>query len=166
MNQWLWAQQKPTLWRYCILYAYGGVYLDIDADIKGSLDTLIQPGDKAIITREGNPGLFCQWILMFEPRHPLLELLIHNCVHNILNKVSDNIMYLTGPALFTMAINHYLNAQKNTYFLSDKEFNELYGNKIKVYGIDMGEYALYKHAFTDELYGEHIYWQNVEKIFA
>lgn len=157
---------KADLWRYCILYTYGEVYLDIDADIRESLDTLVKPDDKAIITREENPGLFCQWILMFEPKHPLLELLILNCVNNILNKVTDNIMFLTGPALFTIIINNYLESNNtNTYFLSDESFNNLYGDKIKVYGIDMGKYASYKHAYAGELYVDNLYWQNEKKTF-
>lgn len=162
---------KADLWRYCILYINGGVYLDIDADIKGSLDTLIQSLSsesavpQAIITREGNPGLFCQWILLFQPWHPFLKLIIEHCVYNILNKTTTNVMYLTGPALFTSVLNYYLNSEFNVYFIEDNIFNSLYGKNIKVYEIDMGKYASYKHQYTDDLYENHVYWQYSENVF-
>lgn len=157
---------KADLWRYCILYTNGGVYLDIDADIKESLDTLIRPDSKAIITREGNPGLFCQWILIFEPGNKFLKNLIEQCVYNILNKTTTNIMYLTGPALFTTVLNNYLQRYENAYYLCDSEFNNLYGNLIKVYEVDMGKYASYKHQYANDLYINHIYWQNENRIFT
>ena len=77
---------KADLWRYCILYTHGGVYLDIDAKITDSLDTLINYGNRGIITGEGNPGIFCQWIMLFEPRHPFLYMMIENCVKNIFDE--------------------------------------------------------------------------------
>lgn len=42
------------LWRYAALYAFGGVYMDDDADFKTPLDTIIQPLDSMILATEGN----------------------------------------------------------------------------------------------------------------
>jgi len=157
---------KADLWRYCILHAHGGVYLDIDAKITDSLDTLINHGNRGIITREGNPGIFCQWIMLFEPRHPFLYMMIENCVKNILNKTTHNIMYLTGPILFTNTLNAYLESEQNTYYMCDDEFNTKYSDKVCVYKIDMGKYAKYKHEYVENLYeGNHVYWQNEKTIY-
>jgi mannosyltransferase OCH1-like enzyme len=78
---------KADLWRYLILYKFGGIYLDIDAAILKSLDTLIKRDDSAIITREMYEGLFNQWILIFKKGHPLLKEIINQCVLNIKNKI-------------------------------------------------------------------------------
>ena len=51
---------KVDVWRYTILLNKGGVYLDIDSEIIGSLSTLINEKDEGIITAE-NKNLFVQW---------------------------------------------------------------------------------------------------------
>ena len=65
---------KVDLWRYLILYKYGGVYLDMDSSIEKPLDELIQENDAAIITVEGNQNLYVQWALIFSKQHPILHL--------------------------------------------------------------------------------------------
>lgn len=74
---------KADFWRYCILYKNGGVYLDIDSEILQPLDDLIRDEDQCIITREGNPGIFNNWIMIFEKEHPILLQTIRHCCHNI-----------------------------------------------------------------------------------
>lgn len=92
--------------------------------------------------------------------------MIENCVRNILNKTTHNIMFLTGPILFTNTLNAYLESDQNTYYMSDSEFNAKYSDKLRVYEIDMGKYAKYKHECVDNLYeGAHVYWQNEKTIY-
>ena len=45
---------RADLWRYCVLYKHGGVYLDIDSLIVKPLDEWIKPDDHAIISYETN----------------------------------------------------------------------------------------------------------------
>ena len=59
---------RADFWRYCILYKYGGVYLDMDSEIIKSLDDLIDENDQAIITRESNKGYFNNWIMIFQKK--------------------------------------------------------------------------------------------------
>ena len=44
---------RADLWRYCILFAFGGVYLDVDAALNGSLDSWLRPSDGAVLALEG-----------------------------------------------------------------------------------------------------------------
>lgn len=113
---------KADFWRYLILYKEGGVYLDIDSVLYSSLNTLIKSEDKAIISREKNPNIFLQWCMMFEANHPLLQLTIDKCVYNVLNEVTTDIMYLTGPRVFSQAIEDYIGF--NAYYESDNVLNE------------------------------------------
>lgn len=39
---------RADLWRFCVLYKYGGVYLDVDAAIDVPLDTFVLASDKAL----------------------------------------------------------------------------------------------------------------------
>jgi len=166
---------KADFWRYCILFLRGGIYLDIDADIIKSLDELINNQDKCIITREGNKGTFNNWILIFERNHPILKKTIEYCCHNIENKTTNDVFNLTGPGVLTKAINDLLipiydKNISNLYFESDEDLNKILNNsnneiKTRFYGIDMENYAKFKHPYQNELYHNQIYWKCEHKIF-
>jgi len=166
---------KADFWRYCILYKNGGVYLDIDSDITRPLNELIEENEQCIITREGNPGIFNNWIMIFDKGHPILLNTINNCCHNIINKTSYDVCYLTGPAgPFTKAINETLIPfyTKNThlYYEDDNELNKILNNpdnilRCRFYGIDMETFAKWKSQFAEELYIGHTYWRGEIIIF-
>jgi mannosyltransferase OCH1-like enzyme len=163
---------RADLWRYLILYKYGGVYLDIDAAILKPLDTLIRRDDTAIITREIFEGLFNQWILIFKKGHLLLKEIISQCVHNIKNKSSNNILHLTGSTVITGIINKFLSSPKlyiNVWNTSDDILEQEFNNddceyKCRFYGVDMGEYATYHSQYYEQLYINNIQWEEEQKI--
>lgn len=45
---------KADIWRYAVLYTYGGVYIDDDSDMKTPLDKIIEPLDSLIVAYENN----------------------------------------------------------------------------------------------------------------
>jgi hypothetical protein len=45
---------------------------------------------------------------MFSPKHPILLAAINICIYNINNKISNNLVEITGPAVFTNAVNFVL----------------------------------------------------------
>ena len=151
---------RADLWRYLILYKYGGIYLDIDAEIVGKLDELIHPDDSAIITREQVDGLFNQWILIFSKGHPLLSDVINLCVRNIRKRSSNNILHLTGSTVFTSAINaayQHHKVQFNVYKTVDKVLSRAFNKigweyKARFFGKDMAPFARYHNDFYQELY--------------
>ena len=162
---------KADLWRYLILYKNGGVYLDMDSVINRSLDELIQTDDSAIISREGNKGYFMQWMLIFEKHHPILKSTIEKCIYNINNPKTTDVVFLTGPGVFTEAINEeYLkHTDKNLWDTNDNELNEITNNKenrvrCRFFNIDFDTFAKWKHQHTHFLYQGHKYWRD-EKIF-
>jgi hypothetical protein len=48
---------KADIWRYAVLYAYGGVYLDDDSDIKLPLNDIIGKDDMLLMSEEGPSSL-------------------------------------------------------------------------------------------------------------
>jgi mannosyltransferase OCH1-like enzyme len=179
---------KADFWRYCVLYVYGGIYLDIDSEITGSLDELIQPHDQAIVTRENNLGKFNQWFLIFEQGHPILHDAIIQCCYNIDNRVTMNLLELTGPVLYTNSINRtmvpYLNEKLSSnkgeenydkpihlYFGNDDDLNRILNNpeknvRCRFYKIDMDTYGRFKHEYAEDLYQNgNISWGREPKIF-
>jgi mannosyltransferase OCH1-like enzyme len=166
---------RADMWRYLILYKYGGVYLDIDSAILKCLDTLIRKEDVAIITREQFNGLYNQWILIFKKGHPLLKAIIEQCVENINKRSSNNILHLTGSTVFTKVINkclmdstkeikgHIWNTPDTlleTYF-----FEKEHPFRCRFYGIDMNDYAQYHSEHFDELYKNGtLQWEQEQKV--
>jgi hypothetical protein len=170
---------KADFWRYCVLYIHGGVYLDMDSEITRPLDELISPTDTCIITREGNPGVFNNWFMIFEKRHPILLKTIQKCCHNIVHKTTYDVCYLTGPAgPFTFAVNDVMlpiynqagNDISTLYIENDDDLNAVLNDpssevRCKFYGIDMGTFGKWKHQYCDYLYQGQTYWRNETKIF-
>lgn len=170
---------KADIWRYCVLYKYGGVYLDIDADITTPLDRLIRTDDDAVITREQVAGLFNQWILIFSKGHPLLKAVIDECVENVLSRSSNNILHLTGSTVFTQVLTERLKSNQlrhkdlmgyggDLWHSLDSKLEELFnapGKKYRCrfYGIDMNEYAQYHNTAFRELYKETPQWETEQR---
>lgn len=166
---------KADLWRYLILYKNGGVYLDIDSDITGNLDNIVSFFDECIITRENNPGLFTQWILLSDAGHPIFKYTIDMCIENIEKRSTTNIAELTGPNVYSAAVNKYITETvgiSNVYFCDDKMINNriemsMIFPSCKFFSYDLSPYAKYKHDSADKLYSavNHIYWRDEKKVF-
>jgi mannosyltransferase OCH1-like enzyme len=166
---------KADLWRYLILYKYGGIYLDIDSNILKPLDLIIKEDDIAIISREGGPSNFLQWLMIFSKNHPILKDVIDNCIYNIMNETTEFIVDLTGPGVFTKSINNvmldfYNKKNINLYYEKDEDLNNYINNinnsiRCRFYGIDYNNHASWIHEYKDLLYNNNIYWRNEKKIF-
>ena len=48
---------KADIWRYAVLYTYGGVYIDDDSDIKTPFDEVVHDKDTLIMSEEGPSSL-------------------------------------------------------------------------------------------------------------
>ena len=61
---------KADLWRYLIIYKYGGVYADMDCRCITPLREWIDP--KAVfVTQLGTNKDICQWLIISEPQNPI-----------------------------------------------------------------------------------------------
>ena len=154
---------RADFWRYIILYERGGVYVDIDSEITGNLDELIESQDRAIISREGNPGYFLQWMMIFEEKHPILRRAIEICVENIQNRTKETVFHITGPDVFTRAIKEY--TCENAYEMDDMKLNNMFSNVCRFYSVDYPSYGIFKHDRSDELYVGNLHWQNETQIY-
>ena len=131
---------RADIFRYCVLYIYGGVYLDIKSKIKLDLKTIIDSNDECILL-EGdfyiryitelrllnNFPMYEQWALIFKPGHPYLKECIDQIVINFNNRYipsgnsKTKILKLTGPELYSKSIHNY--RKRNDYFHKDKIYN-------------------------------------------
>jgi mannosyltransferase OCH1-like enzyme len=140
---------KADFFRYAVLYKFGGVYLDIDGYTTRNLDELIQPDDAAIITKERNPGIFAQYALVFEKGHPMLKRCLDKILDNIENdKHSNDIHRLTGPTVFTEAVNECI-----------EEGN----GKYRIFGVDYNGFLKSKHILHAGLFVKREKWQKAQQ---
>jgi mannosyltransferase OCH1-like enzyme len=123
---------KADFFRYCILYKKGGIYLDIDAYVLKPLDKFIKPDDVALISREGHPGMFVQWALIYEAGHPFLKDTIEHVLENIrYNKYPNDVHQMTGPTAYSTIINHYVdNKLPVSYRLMGTDYNGLIKSRL------------------------------------
>ncbi len=132
---------KADFFRYAILYKRGGVYVDIDSGINTNLDNFIRPNDSAIITREGDPDLYAQWALIYSPGHPFLQQTLTLVKENIrTNKYPNDVHRMTGPTVYTQAINKVLSEYPATpHRILGTDYNGYLKVKYK-----LGKFFLYQ----------------------
>ena len=157
---------KIDFWRYLYLLKNGGIYFDIDSAVDRPLDELIQQHNQAIITAEGNPGLYAQWVLIFAPGHPILRQLVELIVDNIENnRYPNDIHKMTGPGVFARAINNVHShlfgepiTHKNINFHTDTEYT-IYDISYRIYSKDMGEFFRFQYPEYYVLYDNREHWR-------
>lgn len=161
---------KVDFWRYLVLYKNGGVYLDIDSCINGSLDELIHENDKGIITCEKNKDLYVQWGLIFDKNHIILKTTIDLIIHNIRNNAfPNNIHKMTGPTVYSHAINIvYQNMFNKPLIHRDiLESTDITFKKndisFRIYGVDYNSYFTFKDTSSKSLYVKKQHWRQEQK---
>ena len=110
---------KADLWRYCIIYANGGIYADSDTILMGSPNVLTEgiKGDLAAVSEPGGHPFLCQWVFSAPKHSPILKSVIELSVERLKNipvltpnNIGDGqtdactVHQLTGPAVFTDGI--------------------------------------------------------------
>ena len=116
---------KADLFRYCYLYIYGGVYIDIDTLCLGKLDDFllsniefIVPIDLNKTQNEGNHNLFNSFIASI-PKHPILLECINKIVYNVKNNVIPfSILEFTGPGLLGRCVNNFFGLKETSSFIN------------------------------------------------
>ena len=74
---------KADLWRYLVLWVYGGVYADFDsAPNKFSFDTIDDSDDGFFVVEQYH--ILSQWFMAMSPRHPLMYYAIQHSLLNLL----------------------------------------------------------------------------------
>lgn len=101
---------KADLWRYCIIYKYGGIYADADTVLLKNPCFLIN--NKYLTVVPENNTHFCQWVFSGSANSPVLKSVINLLVERIRStkeiKGEHIVHYLTGPGVFTDGILNYL----------------------------------------------------------
>tara|TARA_R110000803_G_scaffold95404_1_gene163434 strand:+ start:172 stop:957 length:786 start_codon:yes stop_codon:yes gene_type:complete len=110
---------KADLWRYCILYKFGGFYVDIDTLCIGSLEEFIKDSIdfvSPIDLIDFNHGSYIVFngFIGCTPNHPIMM----NCIERILKWIKletiPNSNYdFSGPGCLGKSVNHHLGRKED-----------------------------------------------------
>lgn len=73
---------KADLWRYLVLWVYGGIYADLDTAPNTFVHDTISPRDDALFVVE-QYHMLSQYFMAVSPRHPLMWYAIQRCLQNL-----------------------------------------------------------------------------------
>jgi len=147
---------KADLWRYCVLYIYGGIYLDIKMNFEEGFDP------QSLLSREhfpldvpmDPPGVW-QGLLVCEKGSLILRAAIERCVRNVqCSYYAPTPLAMTGPVFLHDVIRdvhpELLNEQEIT---SRKDWSKLEWRVAEHCLEKGGETVCYPYAgYRDELY--------------
>lgn len=123
---------KADLWRCCILYEKGGVYVDSDMICLKSLNDYLEWDDEFLISRDDpmSETFLANGFIASIPKHPFLKQQIDSIVYNIENKKECYYLDISGPSLFGKSVNQILGRnQDSKYILGVSNIN---GYRIKI----------------------------------
>ena len=108
---------QADLFRYCLLYVYGGCYVDSQTQPFLPLREVITPNLEFLSGEEILEFNFGIWngFICCTPKHPALKLTIDNTVKNVLERnYTDSCIGITGPCVLGRSVNKWLNRDVNT----------------------------------------------------
>ena len=89
---------KADVWRYLVLYVYGGIYADIDAAPTKLTPEMMLQHDAFFVVEQYH--LASQWFMAASPRHPLMRYALNEALKRLLD-ASDigkvRAAMVTGP---------------------------------------------------------------------
>lgn len=81
---------KADIWRYCVLYVHGGVYLDCKTQLKVPLREIIQPDTDCQLCLDRPINYLLNAYMMVTPRNDYIHTLIQRVTSNIMVGSYDN----------------------------------------------------------------------------
>lgn len=141
---------KADLWRYCVLYKYGGIYGDMTQ--KFYLDYDIQKDNvDMVLVRDIRDEAIQISFMATIPRNPFFKYIIENITNDILQKKKgSNSLDITGPFAFCRYFKSFFNLNK-----IPEGTNKLLGLDGKYYSvrIDLRQHGglIFKNIFNNNI---------------
>lgn len=147
------AVMKADLWRYCVVYKYGGIYADTDTICKVNPNIFLTDSLLTIVAE--NEAHLCQWVFSAPLNSPILKSIIDLSVDRILDmdiiKGEHIVHYLTGPGVFTDGIEKYLKENNKPIFNNKYEyFNYSDKNMLSIFNHHNFHKNIVVHLFSGQ----------------
>ena len=131
---------KSDFFRYCALFARGGIYADADTAYKGDLASLYELGSSGLLLRRTKGvrvRLTNSFMIVRHAGNPLLEYAIDSAMKNIHAKRSQSVWEVTGPGVLRQAYN----SERRADFFSGFAILQMHSTPVKrVIAFQKGEY--------------------------
>lgn len=142
---------KADLWRLCILYVFGGIYLDIDIELLEPLDTII-PTDADFGSVLSDNNTIFQAVLFAKPKCSIIGETINNTLDNYRKNISQFGIIVLYKTLYDLNNKQQVNlgysniANTRCFFYAEKLIN----NDKNKHKILMDKYCVI-HPFNSKL---------------
>jgi mannosyltransferase OCH1-like enzyme len=107
---------RADLWRYCELYANGGVYVDIDTACLGAVYDVLDPSASLAVPVDLDPTNLFNAFVAAAPEHPVMRMCIDAVVENVEANKPQFGLGFSGPGLLGACVAAYLGAPYPTAF--------------------------------------------------
>jgi hypothetical protein len=149
---------KSDLWRYCVLFKRGGVYMDVKFyPVVPLVDLLTNHPDMfiadTIATHTANTTMKCKFsvglyngFLVSKPNNPIFKAMIDNIVRHCKEKNGkDSMLQVTGPCLLGEVVEKFQSTENLPFeFIGVEEDGVLMGNVIKDGNAVIKQYKEYR----------------------
>ena len=146
------AVMKADLFRYCIIYYYGGIYADLDTICKLKPELFINDSMLTIVPE--NETHLCQWVFSAPKGSPILKTIIDLSVERILQtkimKGEHLVHYLTGPGIFTEGLELYLIDNNEPIFKNKKQYYKYPKPFLRVFNPNVFHQRIVIHLFAGQ----------------
>jgi inositol phosphorylceramide mannosyltransferase catalytic subunit len=145
---------KADLWRYCVIYKYGGIYTDADTVCLGSPDDLIKDAS-LVCGPEDDTIHLCQWTFAAPAQSPIIKSIIDVCIERLTNhpekyKESPHfIHFYTGPGAFTTGIERCLQ-RNNVPLCKNKKEYRIVDTLLFVHDFETFHTEIVEHLFKGQ----------------
>jgi hypothetical protein len=150
---------QADLWRYLVLYAYGGIYTDIDnAPVTFTADT-IAPTDEAyfVTDRLGTPS---QWFMATRARHPITYLSMQEGLEHLAQEPDVGklrVVWTTGPGAVLWGYNRFLGEKRGARVPGPGLYTGWQGATLRIAGDAADENAIVNRAGLTQAQKESFY---------
>lgn len=125
---------KADLWRYCVLFINGGIYLDIKYAPLNGFKFINLTETEHLVADLNNVGIY-NALMVCLPRNEILFKSIRQIVENVNNKYyGDNFLEPTGPNLLTkfVSTSNEIVDLKHKQLYHDNNYKVIYFNDIPI----------------------------------
>jgi mannosyltransferase OCH1-like enzyme len=122
---------KADLWRYCIIYKYGGIYADSDTVCLKDPSIFLEKRSYLVCIPETDNIHITNWIFAAPQGSPILKKVIDLSIERILNnfeKKQHMVHYYTGPGVFRDGIELFLKEKDLIIFSNTSIYSSVYKN--------------------------------------
>jgi len=127
---------KADLWRYCVLLVEGGIYVDSKCEAHLPLDEVIRDCDECCVPHDTDTFIAIAW-LAFRNGHDILRLLIAHIVGRVQRfDKSPHPLALTGPAVFSAAVNIHFGITKRIPRTAMETYQILLYERDQIFTVD------------------------------